>query len=107
MAWKVLEEGHGFGYVEYWHPEDIAHPEYPGEIPEEHIDYMDAESQVVSAWQDANYIYVIHHVLDETFNYFRYEEILTDGTEGICECRYECAVSLLKQVEKWKKEVGL
>jgi hypothetical protein len=32
MAWKVLEEGHGFGYVEYWHPEDIAHPEHPGEI---------------------------------------------------------------------------
>ena len=29
------------------------------------------------------------------------------GTEGICEGRYECAVSLLKQVEKWKKEVGL
>ena len=72
MAWKVLEEGHGFGYVEYWHPEDIAHPEYPTEIPDDHIDYMDAESQVVSAWQDANYIYVIHHVLDETFNYFRY-----------------------------------
>ena len=35
------------------------------------------------------------------------EEILTDGTEGSCEGRYECAVSLLKQVEKWKKEVGL
>ncbi len=35
------------------------------------------------------------------------EEILTDGTEGISEGRYECAVSLLKQVEKWKKESGL
>ena len=32
MAWKQLEEGHGFGYMEYWDPEDWAHPEYPKEI---------------------------------------------------------------------------
>jgi len=25
MAWKLLEQGHGFGYMEYWDPEDWAH----------------------------------------------------------------------------------
>ena len=77
MAWKVLEEGHGFGYVEYWHPEDIAHPEHPGEIPE---DFEDDKSNLVGIaglfdiykWLDQNYVYIIH-VHSETYNYFRYE----------------------------------
>ena len=77
MAWKVLEEGHGFGYVEYWHPEDIAHPEHPTEIPE---DFQDSKSNLVGIaglydiyrWIDQNYLYIIH-VHAETYNYFRYE----------------------------------
>ena len=77
MAWKVLEEGHGFGYVEYCHPEDIAHPEHPGEIPE---DFQDSKSNLVGIaglydiyrWIDQNYLYIIH-VHAETYNYFRYE----------------------------------
>ena len=77
MAWKVLEEGHGFGYVEYWHPEDIAHPEHPGAIPE---DFQDDKSKLVGIaglfdiykWLDQNYVYIIH-VHSETYNYFRYE----------------------------------
>ena len=34
--WKHLgnEDGNGFGYCEYWHFEDPAHPEHPSEIPE-------------------------------------------------------------------------
>ncbi len=30
------------------------------------------------------------------------KEILTDGTDGICEGRHECAESLLDQIEKWE-----
>jgi len=30
--------------------------------------------------------------------------ILTDGTDGICEGRHECAKSLLRQIKKWEKE---
>ena len=30
------------------------------------------------------------------------KEILTDGTDGICEGRHECAESLLNQIEKWE-----
>lgn len=32
------------------------------------------------------------------------EEILTDGTDGICEGRHECAESLLNQIEKWEND---
>ena len=30
--------------------------------------------------------------------------ILSDGTDGICEGRHECAESLLNQIEKWENE---
>ena len=33
------------------------------------------------------------------------KEILTDGTEGICEGRHECAKSLLNQIKKWEKKL--
>jgi len=32
------------------------------------------------------------------------EEILTDGTDDICEGRHECADGLLNQIEKWENE---
>jgi len=44
MAWKQLEQGHGFGYMEYWDPEDWAHPEYPNEIFPEGGEYMSEEA---------------------------------------------------------------
>ena len=31
-------------------------------------------------------------------------EILTDGTDMVCEGRHECAESLLNQIEKWENE---
>ena len=30
------------------------------------------------------------------------EEILTDGTDDICEGRHECAEGLLNQIEEWE-----
>ena len=30
------------------------------------------------------------------------EEILTDGTDDICEGRHECADGLLNQIEEWE-----
>ena len=44
MAWKLLEQGHGFGYMEYWDPEDWAHPEYPKEIFPEGSEFMSEEA---------------------------------------------------------------
>jgi hypothetical protein len=32
------------------------------------------------------------------------EEILTDGTDDICEGRHECAEGLLNQIEEWENE---
>jgi len=71
MTWKLLGEGHGHGYVEYYDG-DYAHGDYPQEIPDDVIDYMENDSCLVDTWQDSKYIYVIHHVHDETYNYFRY-----------------------------------
>lgn len=33
-------------------------------------------------------------------------EILTDGSEGICEGRHECAKSLLDQINQWENING-
>lgn len=74
--WKLLgnNDGHGFGYVEYWDfGETYPHSEHPTEIIDEHIEYMDEDSKMVSTYHTNNYIYVIHHVHDETYNYFRYK----------------------------------
>ena len=32
------------------------------------------------------------------------EEILTDGTDDICEGRHECAEGLLNQIEEWENK---
>ena len=73
MTWKLLGEGHGHGYVEYWDfGETYPHPEHPTEIPDEYIEHMDEDSRMVSTYPTEDYLYVIHHVHDETFNYFRY-----------------------------------
>ena len=85
--WKHLgnEDGNGFGYCEYWHFEDPAHPEHPSEIPET-MDYehgsgilhfvgqckSDDRKYDIYQYTDQNYLYIIH-VHDETWNYFRYE----------------------------------
>ncbi len=50
MAWKQLEEGHGFGYMEYWDPEDWAHPKYPEEV------FPDAEGEYMSEEASHDYI---------------------------------------------------
>lgn len=95
MAWKQLEEGHGFGYMEYWDPEDWAHPKYPEEVfPDAEGEYMSEEASaglMNAPWYggsrfevyqfnhkaqcleegDILYTYVIHHK-DETWNFFRY-----------------------------------
>jgi len=93
MAWKQLEEGHGFGYMEYWDPEDWAHPEHPKEIfPDGEDMSEEASAGLMNApWYggsrfevyqfnhkarcseegDILYTYVIHHK-DETWNFFRY-----------------------------------
>ena len=95
MAWKQLEEGHGFGYMEYWDPEDWAHPKYPEEVfPDAEGEYMSEEASAglmnapmyggnrfevyqfnhkvrCSEEGDILYTYVIHHK-DETWNFFRY-----------------------------------
>ena len=85
--WKYLgnDQGHGFGYCQYWHYEDIAHPEHPEEIPEELNHGQDGVVFVSTIWADNKiaydiynftddkYLYVIH-VHEETFNYFRYSK---------------------------------
>tara|TARA_R110000823_G_scaffold163122_5_gene294779 strand:+ start:491 stop:784 length:294 start_codon:yes stop_codon:yes gene_type:complete len=93
MAWKQLEQGHGFGYMEYWDPEDWAHPEYPEEIFPDGEDMSEEASAGLmnppwyggsrfevyqfnhKGWSleegDIQYTYVIHHK-DETWNFFRY-----------------------------------
>ena len=35
------------------------------------------------------------------------EEVTSDGTDDIIYGRAECAESLLKQIAKWKKELGI
>ena len=87
--WKHLgnEDGNGFGYCEYWHFEDPAHPEHPSEIPET-MDYEHGSGILhfvgqcksddrkvkydIYQFTDQNYLYIIH-VHAETWNYFRYE----------------------------------
>ena len=74
MTWKLLgnNDGHGFGYVEYWDFNDTyPHIEHPEEIPDNVIDDMDSNYKLVSIYIK-KYTYVIHHVHDETYNYFRY-----------------------------------
>ncbi len=93
MAWKQLEQGHGFGYMEYWDPEDWAHPEYPKEIFPDGEDMSEEASAGLmnSPWYGGNrfeiyqfnhkgwsleegdiqHTYVIHHI-NETWNFFRY-----------------------------------
>ena len=41
---------------------------------------------------------------DESSIMFDGEEILTDGTDDICEGRHECAEGLLNQIEEWENE---
>ena len=95
MAWKQLEEGHGFGYMEYWDPEDWAHPKYPEEVfPDAEGEYMSEEASaglMNAPWYGGSRFevqqfhhkaqcleegdivdtYVVHHK-DETRNYVRY-----------------------------------
>ena len=35
------------------------------------------------------------------------EEVTSDGTDDIIRGRHECAESLLAQIKKWKKELGI
>lgn len=69
MTWKLLGEGHGHGYVEYYDG-DYAHGDYPQEIPDDVVE----DTHMVDYWENDNYIYVIHRIHEETFNYFRYEK---------------------------------
>ena len=69
MTWKLLGDGHGHGYVEYYDG-DYAHSDYPQEIPDDVVE----DTHMVDYWENDNYIYVIHRIHEETFNYFRYEK---------------------------------
>ena len=69
MTWKLLGQGHGHGYVEYWDfSATYPHPEHPTEIPDDVIE----DTYVVDYYNDDKYTYIIHHMHDTTFNYFRY-----------------------------------